>query len=98
MYCPLFCVYLSTVEKANNIHICLSNTAFGWLLHAFSYINFRQRHQSGEAEPVGEHKETNWVSRLDGRIICVQVLQESQKTLISRVQDFNLYNRMQRLS
>ena len=65
------CVYLSTVEKANNIHIGTSNTLFNCLLYAFGYIDFRLSNQSGLTELVGEYKNADWVTLLDGRVICV---------------------------
>ena len=84
---PYFWVFLDSNHISTNVFCAFLN--YG--IHKFlSYVIFRQSYKSWLTELVGEYKNADRVSLLDGRVIWVQILQECEKRLVCGVWDSNL--------
>ena len=83
--------YLSSVKDADHINIFIGNTVrFEGILDTFRDTILSKSHESGLAELISEHKDTEWVSLLDGSVIRIQILQERLEGVMARVWDTNL--------
>ena len=64
--------YHGTVQNGDHIYIPSIDSIFGEeSFNAFRYVIFHQSHKSGLAELIGEYKNADRVSLLDGRVIRV---------------------------